>query len=310
MSVADKIKISIDNTSWIKKMFEEGLRRKKKYGADNVFDFSIGNPNLEPPARFKEVLFDLLKDPQPGIHGYMPNAGFESTRQALADYLNKTSRPQFTAQEIIMTPGAGAGCNVVFKTILNPGDEVIIPAPYFFEYNPWIENHRGVPRIVSTKPGFQLDCDAISEAITEVTRAVLFNSPNNPSGKVFTKWCTEIVHGEDLPVTIQRAFKVAMQSLWTAARYKIPVTFVITNNAVYRQVKLVRKIVLGDYLLNENHLGMELDEPVINFSLLAESMGVKGERVERPEDLNHVLNTAMDSEEPRLVEVFVENRSS
>ena len=127
-------------------------------------------------------------------------------------------------------------------------------------------------------------------------------------GKVFTKWCTEIVHGEDLPVTIQRAFKVAMQSLWTAARYKIPVTFVITNNAVYRQVKLVRKIVLGDYLLNENHLGMELDESVINFSLLAESMGVKGERVERPEDLNHVLNTAMDSEEPRLVEVFVENR--
>ena len=102
----------------------------------------------------------------------------------------------------------------------------------------------------------------------------------------------------------------SMQSLWTAARYKIPVTFVITNNAVYRQVKLVRRIVLGDYPLNEKHLGMELDEPVINFSLLAESMGVKGERVERPEDLNHVLNTAMDSEEPCLVEVFVENRSS
>ena len=102
----------------------------------------------------------------------------------------------------------------------------------------------------------------------------------------------------------------SMQSLWTAARYKIPVTFVITNNAVYRQVKMVRRIVLGDYPLNEKHLGMELDKPVINFSLLAESMGVKGERVERPEDLNHVLNTAMDSEEPRLVEVFVENRSS
>jgi benzoylformate decarboxylase len=102
----------------------------------------------------------------------------------------------------------------------------------------------------------------------------------------------------------------SMQSLWTAARYKIPVTYVITNNATYRQVKLVRRIVLGDYPLNEKHLGMELDKPVINFSLLAESMGVKGERVERPEDLNHVLNTAMDSEEPRLVEVFVENRSS
>ena len=187
MSVADEIRISIDNTSWIRKMFEEGLRRKKKYGADNVFDFSIGNPNLEPPARFKEVVFDLLNDPVPGNHGYMPNAGLENTRQALAEYLNKTNRPQFTAEEIIMTPGAGAGCNVVFKTILNPGDEVIIPAPYFFEYNPWIENHQGVPRIVSTKHDFQLDCEAISEAITEVTRAVLINSPNNPSGKVFTE---------------------------------------------------------------------------------------------------------------------------
>ena len=101
-----------------------------------------------------------------------------------------------------------------------------------------------------------------------------------------------------------------MQSLWTAARYKIPVTFVITNNAVYRQVKLVRRIVLGDYPLNERHDGMGLDYPVINFALLAESMGVKGERVEGPEDLNRVLRAAVESEGPRLVEVFVENRPS
>ncbi|MBN2059478.1 MAG: pyridoxal phosphate-dependent aminotransferase [Deltaproteobacteria bacterium] len=194
MTIADKISSSIENSSWIRKMFEEGNRRKKVYGAENVYDFSIGNPNLEPPKRFKEVLSDLINDPTPGLHGYMSNAGFDSTRQAVAEYLNKTNLKQFTKEEIVMTAGAGGGCNVVFKTILNPKDEVIIPSPFFFEYSSWLDNHQGVPVIVPTKPDFQLDCEAISNAITERTRAVLINSPNNPSGKIYTEGeITELV---------------------------------------------------------------------------------------------------------------------
>ena len=158
---------------------------KEKYGAGNVFDFSLGNPNLEPPAKFNEVLDKLVKDTVPGRHGYMPNAGYVETRQAVADYLNTFNRARFSPGEIVMTVGAGGALNVVLKTILNPGEEVVIPSPYFVEYNFYIDNHQGVPRIVPTKPDFSIDFDAISEAITEKTRAVLINSPNNPTGKVY-----------------------------------------------------------------------------------------------------------------------------
>jgi aspartate aminotransferase len=166
-------------------MFEQGSQMKEKYGAGNVFDFSLGNPNLEPPTRFNEVLDKLVKDTVPGRHGYMPNAGYVETRQAVADYLNTFNRARFSPGEIVMTVGAGGALNVVLKTILNPGEEVIIPSPYFVEYNFYIDNHQGVPRIVPTKPDFSIDFDAISEAITEKTRAVLINSPNNPTGKVY-----------------------------------------------------------------------------------------------------------------------------
>jgi aspartate aminotransferase len=166
-------------------MFEQGSQMKEKYGAGNVFDFSLGNPNLEPPAKFNEVLDKLVKDTLPGRHGYMPNAGYVETRQAVADYLNTFNRARFSPGEIVMTVGAGGALNVVLKTILNPGEEVVIPSPYFVEYNFYIDNHQGVPRIVPTKPDFSIDFDAISEAITEKTRAVLINSPNNPTGKVY-----------------------------------------------------------------------------------------------------------------------------
>ena len=185
MAASEKIRASIERSSWIRKMFEEGKKRKAKYGAENVFDFSLGNPNLEPPSKFKQVLADLASDPSPGRHGYMPNAGFDETRQAVADYLNGFNRPRFSADEIVMTVGAGGALNVVLKTILNPGEEVIIPKPYFVEYNFYLDNHQGVPRLVPTKQDFSLDCDAISEAVTEKTRAVLINSPNNPTGKVY-----------------------------------------------------------------------------------------------------------------------------
>ncbi len=187
MPVSRKILGSIERSSWIRKMFEEGNERKAKYGAENVFDFSLGNPNLEPPVRFNQVLDELIHDKTKGLHAYMPNAGFVQTRQAVADYLTRFNAPKFSADEIVMTVGAGGALNVVLKTVLDPGDEVIIPRPYFVEYNYYIDNHQGVPRVVDTKADFSLDLDAIASAVTENTRAILINSPNNPTGRVYRK---------------------------------------------------------------------------------------------------------------------------
>jgi aspartate aminotransferase len=185
MSASEKIRASIERSSWIRKMFEEGIERKAKFGVENVFDFSLGNPDLEPPSRVGEILADLAKDPTPGTHAYMPNAGFVETRQAVADYLNTFNRPRFTADEIVMTVGAGGGLNVVLKTILNPQEEVIIPSPYFVEYNFYLDNHQGVARVVQSHADFSLNLDAISKAVSEKTRAVLINSPNNPTGRIY-----------------------------------------------------------------------------------------------------------------------------
>ncbi len=187
MAVSQRIQESIKRSSWIRKMFEEGKIRKEKYGEENVFDFSLGNPDLEPPATFKKVLRELIEDDTPGLHGYMPNAGFVETRQAVADYLNSFNKTKFGPDEIVMSVGAGGALNVILKTILNPGDEVIIPKPYFVEYNFYLDNHQGIPKLVPTKPDFSLDMDAIEGAIGGKTKAVLINSPNNPTGRVYTK---------------------------------------------------------------------------------------------------------------------------
>jgi aspartate aminotransferase len=185
MSVSKKIRGAIEKSSWIRKMFEEGAKRKAQYGADKVFDFSLGNPNLEPPSKVKEVLEALVKDSTPGQHAYMSNAGLVETRQAVADHLNTFNRPRFSADEIVMTVGAGGALNVVLKTILNPGEEVVIPKPYFVEYDFYLDNHQGVPRLVETRPDFSFNFDAMEAAVNEKTRAVLINSPNNPTGKVY-----------------------------------------------------------------------------------------------------------------------------
>lgn len=186
MSVSRKIQDSIEKSSWIRRMFEEGSILKAKHGAENVFDFSLGNPNLEPPARFREVLLGLIDDRRPGLHGYMSNAGYPESRKAVAEYLGRMSKVTLAADDVIMTVGAGGGLNVVLKTILDPGDEVVIPAPYFVEYNYYLDNHQGVPRVVRTKRDFSLDLDAIAAAVHEKTKAVLIDSPNNPTGKVYS----------------------------------------------------------------------------------------------------------------------------
>lgn len=187
MTVAKKIENSIKNSSLIRKMFEEGLKRKLEFGEDNVFDFSLGNPNLEPPNGFKDVLKGLINDPVPGRHGYMPNAGYQETRQAIADYISKNNIARSSAEEIVMTVGAGGALNVILKTLLDPGDEVIISSPYFMEYNFYLDNHQGVPRVVPSKADFSLDLEAMEKAICEKTKAVLINSPNNPTGKVYSR---------------------------------------------------------------------------------------------------------------------------
>lgn len=187
MTIAKKIESLIAKQSWIRKMFEEGTRLKAEHGAQNVYDFSLGNPKLPPPEKFNEVLKDTVDSSAPGDHGYMPNIGYPQVCAAVAEYLSKEQQVSITQKEVLMTCGAAGGLNVIFKAILDPGDEVITPAPYFVEYNSYADNHGGTLKTVSTKPDFNLDIDAISAAISEKTKAILINSPNNPTGHVYSE---------------------------------------------------------------------------------------------------------------------------
>jgi aspartate aminotransferase len=185
MSVAKKIAESSCRSSWIREMFEEGARLGQIYGCDNVFDFSIGNPNLEPPEEFQRVMRELVADRTPGVHGYMSNAGYPETRAAVAAYLSTDQGVELQGGHIVMTCGAGGALNVMLKAILDPGDEVIVSLPYFVEYAPYVDNHGGVLRPVPSSADFDLDIDAIAAAIGPRTRAVLINSPHNPTGRVY-----------------------------------------------------------------------------------------------------------------------------
>ncbi len=168
-------------------MFEEGARLKAEHGAENVFDFSLGNPNLEPPEAFKKTLKEIVNTPVEGMHAYMPNAGYPPVRAKVAEYLSEEQQAVLTADEIVMTCGAAGALNAIFKAILDPGDEVIAPTPCFVEYGAYCSNHGGVLKTVQTQPDFTLDIDTISDAITAKTKAVLINFPNNPTGQVYTE---------------------------------------------------------------------------------------------------------------------------
>ncbi|MEH0018878.1 MAG: pyridoxal phosphate-dependent aminotransferase [Desulfobacter sp.] len=187
MSIAEKIEQTMESASWIRKMFEAGARLKAEHGAGNVFDFSIGNPNLEPPDAFRDALRNAAGDNTPGIHGYMPNAGYPHVRDAVATTLSGIQDKPVTAGDVVMTCGAAGGLNVVFKALLNPGEEVLVPVPCFVEYGFYADNHGGVMKTVGTQSDFSLDLDALAEAITPRTRIVLVNSPNNPTGVVYSR---------------------------------------------------------------------------------------------------------------------------
>lgn len=166
-------------------MFEEGEKLRKIYGADKVYDFTLGNPAGEPPKAFKDELRNLALNPIPGMHKYMSNAGYPETRKAIAEVLAEDSGQPVTENQVVMTVGAGGALNIVLKTLLNPGEEVIIFAPYFVEYIFYIENHGGVAKIVQTHEDFQLDLQALEDAITPNTKALIINSPNNPTGVIY-----------------------------------------------------------------------------------------------------------------------------
>ncbi|WP_054029411.1 pyridoxal phosphate-dependent aminotransferase [Desulfatitalea tepidiphila] len=186
MSVARKISAVMQQSSWIRKMFEEGARLKAKHGADKVFDFSLGNPNLPPPAQFDVALRDAVITCGPGGHCYMPQAGYPQVCDAVADYLASEQGVTPEAADVIMTCGAAGALNVILKALLDPGDEVIVPTPCFVEYRFYVDNHGGEIRMVPTQPDFTLDLEAIAAAINAKTKAVLINSPNNPTGQIYT----------------------------------------------------------------------------------------------------------------------------
>ena len=185
MAVARKIKEAMAQASWIRKMFEEGARLKAERGSDKVLDFSLGNPCLEPPDSYLETLREHLDDRTPGKYAYMPNAGYWETRKAVAAHLSSTRGTAIEADHVVMTCGAGGGLNVVLKTLLDPGDEVVVVAPYFPEYLFYIDNHGGIPTIVPAREDFLLDLAAIEGALTRRTCAVILNSPNNPTGRLY-----------------------------------------------------------------------------------------------------------------------------
>ena len=186
MAVSKKIQDFMEQGSWIRKMFEEGIVLREKYGAENVFDLSLGNPIMEPPQEFFDELRRIADNPIPGMHRYMPNAGYVETRAAVATQLTRETGIDFTANEVLMSSGAGGALNVIFKTLLDPGDEVVIFTPYFVEYNFYADNHGGTCRAVPPDESFLPDLGAFESSVNAKTRIVLINSPNNPTGVLYS----------------------------------------------------------------------------------------------------------------------------
>ena len=187
--IADRMKALVNNSSVIRAMFEEGKRLSDIYGEENVYDFSIGNPNVEPPEQVRQSVIDILREePQNLVHGYMNNSGYEDVRGKIAEYINKTQGTDIDFDNIVMTVGAAGGLNIILKSIINPGDEVITISPYFGEYNNYVNNFDG--KLVEVKADtrdFQPNFVEFEKAINPKTKAVIINNPNNPTGVVYSE---------------------------------------------------------------------------------------------------------------------------
>ncbi len=193
--ISEKMKKLAENNSVIRAMFEEGNQMAREFGRENVYDFSLGNPSVPAPEAVKDAVIDILNNEDSlTVHGYMSNVGYESVRQAVAENLNKRFGTDFGAGNIIMTVGAAGGLNVILKTLLNPGDEVLTFAPYFTEYGNYVMNYDGILKVVSADTEtFQLNLKEFAEKLTPKTKAVIINNPNNPTGVVYShETCQEL----------------------------------------------------------------------------------------------------------------------
>lgn len=186
--ISGKMKPLVENNSVIRVMFEEGKRLAAIYGAENVYDFSLGNPNVPAPPEVEQAILDTLREEESTfVHGYMSNAGYEDVRETIAQSLNSRFGTKFSQKNILMTVGAASGLNVILKTILNPGDEVIVFAPYFVEYGNYVRNYDGQLTVISPNTvDFQPNLEEFAEKITGRTKAVIINTPNNPTGVVYS----------------------------------------------------------------------------------------------------------------------------
>ncbi len=187
--ISSKMRTMILNNSTIREMFEEGKRLASIYGEENVFDFSIGNPNVEPPEEIKAIIKRIVDEERPNIiHGYMNNSGYEDVREAIAHNLSKEYKLKLKYENIIMTCGAAGGLNIILKSILEPEDEVIVFAPFFGEYINYVNNFNGIVKVISANTtNFQLNLEELKNQISKKTKAVIINSPNNPSGVIYSE---------------------------------------------------------------------------------------------------------------------------
>src|SRR5438046_8132423 len=185
MIVSRAVTDNLAKASWIRRMFEEGARLKQERGADKVFDFTLGNPEIEPPPAVLAAARRVRDSDKPHLHAYMPNAGYPQVREAVAGRLRAATGLPYTANHVVMTVGAGAALNTVLKALLDPGDEVLTVAPFFAEYVFYAENHGGKLVVVPPKADLTPDIAKLAAAITPKTRAILVNSPNNPSGVIY-----------------------------------------------------------------------------------------------------------------------------
>jgi aspartate aminotransferase len=187
--ISEKMKEYVGSSSVIRAMFEEGKKLSAIYGEENVFDYSLGNPNVEPPENIKKAIVDILSGEAPNlVHGYMNNSGYEDVRTAIANHLNKKYSLSLTSENLVMTCGAAGGLNIILKTILNPGDEVIAFSPFFGEYKNYVNNFEGNLIVVpSNKTTFEPDLELLASKINKKTKAIIINSPNNPTGVIYSE---------------------------------------------------------------------------------------------------------------------------
>ncbi|HKL79114.1 MAG TPA: pyridoxal phosphate-dependent aminotransferase [Mobilitalea sp.] len=208
--ISEKMIDLVKNSSVIRAMFEEGKRLAGIYGAENVYDFSLGNPSVEPPVEIKEALIQVIREENPKlVHGYMNNSGYEDVREKIASSINKRFGTSFHSQNIVMTVGAAGGLNVLLKTLLNPGEEVITFAPFFGEYRNYVSNYDGKLVVVSPNTStFQPNLEEFAQVINSNTKAVIINTPNNPTGVVYSE--DTIKKLSDILVTKQKELGISI----------------------------------------------------------------------------------------------------